>query len=408
MRNGRKEVAIMWCTVKTNKKGTRYTYRERFTDKRTGKIHNLTVTLNSNTRHAQKMAQSMLMEKFNELIETKEEKRNELNETLTFKAVCHEWIEDTAVMVKGETTHNHAQYCRRIIQGLSSDKFLFRDFTPVIAERIVHSMYYKEKLSFAYCSATLTTIKAVMRYAKKAGYIDNIYEFEAIKLKRRPATPAELAKINNKFLNKQELKSCLEQLHNINTRIALAMEFISLTGLRCGEMTALRWQDVDFDKKSINVNGTIVKSCCNGDTIQRGTPKNIYSYRDVDLNQRAIDILKWFKLENKKMELWGRKGNCISRSYHDRGYIFTTRSGAPYNIQFINTQLRKVVIPGKKISTHIFRHTHISMLAEMNIPVKAIMQRVGHNDPNTTLQIYTHVTENMRAETRTKLEQLSI
>lgn len=48
------------------------------------------------------------------------------------------------------------------------------------------------------------------------------------------------------------------------------------------------------------------------------------------------------------------------------------------------------------------------MLAEMNVPLKAIMQRVGHNDPNTTLQIYTHVTENMKAETRAKLERISI
>lgn len=186
------------------------------------------------------------------------------------------------------------------------------------------------------------------------------------------------------------------------------MEFISLTGLRCGEMLALRWQDIDFKKKLLNVNGTIVKSRCNGDEVQRGTPKNIYSYRDVDLNQRSLAILRWFKSDNKKMELWGRKGNCISRSYHDKGYVFTTRSGAPYNIQFINRQLRKLHIPGKKISTHIFRHTHISMLAEMNVPLKAIMQRVGHNDPNTTLQIYTHVTENMKAETRAKLERISI
>ena len=298
-------------------------------------------------------------------------------------------------------------YCKRILEGVE-DGLLFVDFTPAIAEKVVQTMYYKEKLSFSYSSSTLTTIKAVMRYAKKAGYIDNIYDFEAIKLKRRPATPDELKRVNNKFLNRQELKDCLEQLRVLNPRVALAMEFISLTGLRCGEMLALRWQDIDFKKKLLNVNGTIVKSRCNGDEVQRGTPKNIYSYRDVDLNQRSLAILRWFKSDNKKMELWGRKGNCISRSYHDKGYVFTTRSGAPYNIQFINRQLRKLHIPGKKISTHIFRHTHISMLAEMNVPLKAIMQRVGHNDPNTTLQIYTHVTENMKAETRAKLERISI
>lgn len=65
-----------------------------------------------------------------------------------------------------------------------------------------------------------------------------------------------------------------------------------------------------------------------------------------------------------------------------------------------------MVIPGKKISTHIFRHTHISMLAEMNVPLKAIMQRVGHNDPNTTLQIYTHVTNAMREDLQKKLEMI--
>ena len=47
------------------------------------------------------------------------------------------------------------------------------------------------------------------------------------------------------------------------------------------------------------------------------------------------------------------------------------------------------------MTTHIFRHTHISLLAEEGVPLKAIMQRVGHNDPTTTMSIYTHVTKDM-------------
>lgn len=267
----------------------------------------MTVTLNSNSRHAQKMAASMLMEKFNELIATNEEKRNELAMTMTLEAVCREWVENTSLMVKEETNNNHKMYCKRILEGVE-DGLLFVDFTPAIAEKVVQTMYYKEKLSFSYSSSTLTTIKAVMRYAKKAGYIDNIYDFEAIKLKRRPAMPDELKRVNNKFLNRQELKDCLEQLRALNPRVALAMEFISLTGLRCGEMLALRWQDIDFKKKLLNVNGTIVKSRCNGDEVQRGTPKNIYSYRDVDLNQRSLAILRWFKATTKKWSYGDVKG----------------------------------------------------------------------------------------------------
>ena len=395
----------MWIVEKTTNKGIRYACRERFTDPVTGKKFILTVTMNNKSRQAQRIARQLLLEKFDKKVSASTEKED-LKNTLSFATVCREWLGVTEPTVKIETHDNHKMYVRRILQGLPADT-LFCDFTPVTAEKIINDMYYKEKLSHAYTAGTLITVKMIMRYAKKAAYIADISDFESIRLKKRPATPEELQKSTNKFLNRDELKKALHQLQEINSRVALAMEFISLTGLRCGEMLALRWQDIDIEKRQLNVNGTLVKIVRNNDLIQRGTPKNIYSYRTIALNTRSIAILKWFQADNKKMELWN-KGNCISRTYHDHGYIFTTRSGAPYNIQFINKLLRKIDIPCKKISTHIFRHTHISMLAEMNVPLKAIMQRVGHNDPNTTMQIYTHVTDNMKKELTCKLEKISI
>ena len=93
-------------------------------------------------------------------------------------------------------------------------------------------------------------------------------------------------------------------------------------------------------------------------------------------------------------------------AYKDKGFIFTTKRGTPYQLTAINNILKRVQLGGKKISSHIFRHTHISLLTEMGIPLKAIMQRVGHNNPNTTLKIYTHVTEQMKAEISNKLKAL--
>jgi len=57
----------------------------------------------------------------------------------------------------------------------------------------------------------------------------------------------------------------------------------------------------------------------------------------------------------------------------------------------------------KEATPHIFRHTHISMLAEAGVDLKTIMQRVGHDDPETTLRIYTHVTEKMRKDANEKI-----
>ncbi|MBR9584032.1 tyrosine-type recombinase/integrase, partial [Staphylococcus aureus] len=60
----------------------------------------------------------------------------------------------------------------------------------------------------------------------------------------------------------------------------------------------------------------------------------------------------------------------------------------------------------KKVTTHTFRHTHITLLVEMNVSLKAIMKRVGHVDEKTTIRIYTHVTEKMDRELTQKLENI--
>ena len=389
----------MWIEKVINSKGIRYKFCERFLNPNTNKMIKLSVTLNSNTTHAKRKARELLQAKFNDVINKAEKKQLEKINNLTFIQVANEWLEYTAPTVKVDTRINHKNYIKRIEKAISD--MLFIDFTPAIAEKIIQDMYYTEKLSYSYSNGTLVIIKSIMKYAKKSQYIQDISDFIEIKLKKRPATKKEVHKLQNKFLNADELKSCLHQLKKINSRIALAMEFIALTGLRCGELLALRVQDYYKDKSIININGTIIKSARNGEDTQRGTPKNSYSYRDVIINDRAKYILDSIILENKKLASWN------SKKYKDKGYIFTTSTGNPFNIQYINTKLRKIKLADKKISTHIFRHTHISILSELGLPLKSIMQRVGHNDPKTTLSIYTHVTNNMNNEMKNKLKALS-
>lgn len=401
----------MWITKKENSKGTRYVYRERFICPNTGENITVSVTLNSNNRHAQKTAIQMLQEKFESKQKKATSRKEAILETLTFHDVADEWESYTNPMVKAETVVTHANYVRRMKLAVSAS-LLFIDFTPTMAEKIVYDMYYVENLSYTYCSSTFTYLKSILRYAQQKGYFRlaqkeydypyTLNDFTGIKLIRKPYTKEELAAKQNKFLDERELKDCLKQLKKINCPVSLAMEFIALTGLRCGELLALRVRDYDKDSATININGTLNKNKLNGDPTQRNTPKTPYSYRNVTLNTRAVEIIEWFILENKRHK-W------VNRLYKNvEGYIFTTKNGNPYNIQYINTQLRKVHIDDKKLSTHIFRHTHISMLAERGVPIKAIMQRVGHNDPTTTMNIYTHVTNKMNDEMKQVLNSIII
>jgi len=69
----------------------------------------------------------------------------------------------------------------------------------------------------------------------------------------------------------------------------------------------------------------------------------------------------------------------------------------------MNRLLKKTSIK-KHATPHIFRHTHISMLAEAGVDINTIMKRVVHDDMNTTMKIYTHVTEKMKKNATEKIK----
>jgi integrase len=169
-----------------------------------------------------------------------------------------------------------------------------------------------------------------------------------------------------------------------------------LTGLRAGEAISLTIDDYNPNSQTIKVIGTLDYS--DGyKNAKKEMPKTLASYREIDLSNRAIEIIDELILENK-LKFKGKTP-----------YLFIGKTGKPIQINAFNNSLKtmndklgKDAIK-KKMSSHIFRHSHISLLAELNIPVKAIMERVGHSDMETTMKIYTHVTKKTKASIVEKL-----
>lgn len=379
----------MWVETLTNSKGTRYKYCERY-ELPNGETRKVAITLNSNSTYARKQASIELQNKIKDVI-----KQLQLDPNITMYEVAQLWLEHTEPTVKIATHINHTLHVKKIFTYIDTSIPLVK-VTPIMIENMIHNVYYKEELSYYYAKSILTTVRAIFRHAKRRRIIQDIHEIEDISVKKKPFTHTEIAKKQNKFLDAVELKSVLSQLTKLAPRVALLIEFMSLTGLRIGELLALRYCDYDEKKATININGTLQYFYKNGSDIKRGTPKNIYSVRDVTLDARCVKILNSIITDNKRQSLW-------FKGYEEQGYIFTAKRGNPYDMQYINKLLKQVHIEGKNLTTHIFRHTHISILAELGIPLKAIMQRVGHNDPATTLSIYTHVTQHMKNDIVEKL-----
>lgn len=181
---------------------------------------------------------------------------------------------------------------------------------------------------------------------------------------------------NKKYLTADEIDKLLEYTKDKNSECYDAIKFLLSTGLRIGELAGLTFEDVDFDNKRLRIN----KQRSLDGVIS--TPKTKNSRRTIDLTDKSIELLK----ERQK----GNNTYIFSKNIRRKITVFTKKASIDL---------------GFKVTAHMLRHTHVSILAEIGVDVKSIMERLGHKDMNTTLGIYMHVTENMQSRTLAKLNE---
>lgn len=203
-------------------------------------------------------------------------------------------------------------------------------------------------------------------------------------------------KIRDKFLEQSELELLLNYAYQKNLRYALLIEWLYLTGMRVGEALALHWDDIIIDegKYTVSITGTLeYKNIAVSDQYKSKQTKTSAGMREITLPPARIQIFEKLKALN----------------YDSGAFIFQTSTGSVIQISAINSFLRnakKKLNINKPLSTHIFRHTHISKLAELGVPLYVIQDRVGHDSSDMTKKIYLHVTNKAKEELDSKLDLL--
>ncbi|MDN5628315.1 MAG: site-specific integrase [Lactococcus sp.] len=370
----------MWIEELDNGK---YKYFERYRDPLTEKLKKVSVTLDKNTSRAQKVAQTELTNKINtKLSETPGEKQ-------TLEMIYKEWMVKYSKTSKASTVR-HIQSQWKNSDNRIVKTALIGNITSGTIQKWIDKIYYEEDLSFSTTDGYKTMLSNIFRYAKMRGYISS-NPVSDVRIDKKKTDKTE--NVEEKYLEHDELDAVIKRLTNNkrSKRYGHIVEFLSLTGLRYGELIALKYND--YDGKNVHITKTLDYTIKKNKPVAT-EPKNEYSRRTVSLPDRAIEIIDKIILENSLMKQ-------TSKFYQDEDYIFTTMFGTPIYIGNVNDSLRHVksyLKLNKKLSTHTFRHTHISQLAELNLPLKSIMERVGHHNPNTTLKIYTHVTKQMKSD----------
>ena len=187
------------------------------------------------------------------------------------------------------------------------------------------------------------------------------------------------------------------------------------TGCRIGEVIGLRWKDLDYEKRMININHSVTYYPRREDTykceFQVSLPKTEAGVRNVPMMDEVYNA---FKAEAARQK---EDGICNTMEIDGMsGFVFANRFGSLHNPQAINRAIRRIsenynaeeILRAKRegrppiiiphFSCHHLRHTFCTRFCENETNVKIIQAVMGHANIETTLDIYAEVTDMKKTE----------
>ena len=281
-----------------------------------------------------------------------------------FEVVTEEWLKYKKNTVKKSTYYNYSY---------SVAKYLYPSFAGKNITKIKNYNNFIEELSDTLSPKTVrdivTKLKEIINfYEEEHNTKLNIKKMSLPKMNKK-----EIQILSNKEKQKLE-KYCIEQ----NSLKSLGILICLNTGLRVGEVCALRWENVDFETRRIHVEKTIERIYSkeeNKTIVIIDTPKSITSVRTIPINSKLYNILKQIRGKSKKTDfvLTGSSEHYVE----------------PRNYQYHFKEILKRS-KVKKYKFHTLRHTFATNCIEAGMDIKSLSEILGHANVSITLNIYVH------------------
>jgi integrase len=184
-----------------------------------------------------------------------------------------------------------------------------------------------------------------------------------------------------------------------NTRLYAPILVAVTTGLRRGELLALRWKDIDFKRHKLNVIQSVEVTKT---SLGFKEPKSKSGKRSIALPQVTVDIFLKHRKEQNEQRL------MLGAGYKNLDLVFPNYDGAIWHPDVFSNVFRRhaVKINLKTTRFHDLRHTHATQLLLQGIHPKVVQERLGHSSIVITLDTYSHVLPNMQEEAAEKIDSI--
>lgn len=285
---------------------------------------------------------------------------------LTFEDISDEWLEFKKNDIKRSTYSNYSYNIKKYLipelKCLNLRNLENYDFN-----------YLVEKLSKELSPKTvkdiLCNLKAILYF------LEQEYDCKInIKKIKSPRTNLNsLVILSDKEIKKIE-KYCL----NLNTLKSIGIILCLNTGIRIGEICALKWQNIDLEKKELHINETLQRIYDKSQHVTKiiiDSAKTRTSIRTIPISNKLYNILIKFKDKYNKDDFF-LTGNNV-KSIEPRCYQ-----------NFFKDCLKKMKIRSYKF--HILRHTFATKCIEAGMDIKSLSEILGHSSVEITLNRYVH------------------
>ena len=218
-----------------------------------------------------------------------------------------------------------------------------------------------------YVADMVVMIKSAAKYAAEVhNYADLFAHVQPPKVKRREIV----------LLSEQQQKAFIKYCADCKSLTCICCFLTMFTGLRIGELCALKWDNIDIENRVLYVRNTIQRVPVSGQksktTVMLMPPKSETSVRDIPLPKFLVDMLKKYRQNNS---IYLASGSCCPIEPRS----FTNRFKA---------LLKKAKVPSVKF--HSLRHTFATNFLRQSGDVKSLSEILGHSGANITLRTYIH------------------
>ena len=320
------------------------------------------------------------------------------NENILFTAFLDKWLQSVKPILKPATWESYDKTVSGKIKPYFEQKnYRFREMKPeIFTEYFVYlATEGKSNGKGGLSYKTVKNIRGVLSSAYEYA-IENSYIKDNPVLKSKMPSFAHSIKSDVPEYSAEQVRKLLLFAKENDSHIYIFLLLALYTGLRKGELLALTWDDVDYDKKLLRVNKSRTGSR-KAITAQITTPKTESSNRKIPLNDTVLEALKAEKKrQNEHAEILG---NGYDKSH---SFIVRTVLGKPYvNLSAINRVVNRLTenagLPHCTI--HGFRHSVASILDDNGVPIQDISVLLGHESVQTTERIYINRRKTAKAET---------